>query len=398
MPVPGIAGRSPGDSSNCPRTDSGRPAHVRPPRPAAVARDPPCSARRWSGQGWQATIAPSYIGLFLWVVYFDQLAGRTLATGGLGWSVVGAGVAGLLCYRLLYLRPGHVGLQDRPAAGRPGVEHLRGSGLGLDHGRPDRRWPRSSGSPWRIDYAVDWTFQGLVSCRLLDPKYLRPIRVGGLRLESPLFLVTALAWSFATALTGHYLMQIIAALMNVFPVIPALLLGLAMVLTFRGLPEFQPPEIDPATRQPVRDGGPRALAMMVQMVFGFFATAGRAGGRLGDGRPRSPRRRARRLGRRGVRVVDRGDPGPPDRGGCPGRLPAAPGLANAPGWGTSASGWPCSWGSAATWRVRCSWSSGWPRSARPASRRMSSGIGSRRPGPGSRGFGGPCSARRRPIR
>ncbi len=241
-----IGGRGPGRRS-VPARDSIRFMSDRPDLPPAL-RDallgPPLERK-----GWQTTIAPGYIGLFLWVVYFDRIAGRALAIGGLGWSVVGAAVAGLLCYRLLYYAPAMWGFRTgRPLAvlasstfGARGSTWMTGVVLGLAH------------VVWfavAVDYAVDWTFQGFVTCRLLDPRHLRPIVLGGLRLESPPFLVTALAWSVATALTGHYLMRIIAALMNVVSVIPAALLGLAVVLTLQGLPDFRPTGIDPSAAEP----------------------------------------------------------------------------------------------------------------------------------------------------
>ena len=71
-------------------------------------------------------------------------------------------------------------------------------------------------------YATELTFDGLLSCHLMNPRSLEPIHLGGVLLPSLPFLVTSLTWSFAAALTGHYLLQIIAALMNVFPIFMAL--------------------------------------------------------------------------------------------------------------------------------------------------------------------------------
>jgi cytosine permease len=298
-----------------------------PPSLRTALKSPPLER-----SGWQSTIAPNYIGLFLWVVFFDQLARRTLSTGGLGWSVAGAAVAGLLCYRLLYLAPALYGFRS----GRP-LEVLGSSTFG------------ARGSVWFTDvligaalvvwfavgvyYAIDWTFQGFVSCRLLDPRYIRPTRLGGVRLESPVFLVTALFWSFATSLTGHYLMRIIAALMKVFPVIPALLLGTAVVLTFQGLPEFRPLTIDPATSAPVRVAGPRALLLMIQLIFGFFATAGVMGADWGAA-VRAPRD-VKLGGLVGVAFASWvvATLALLTVAGALGRLPAAPGLTSAAGIG-----------------------------------------------------------------
>src|SRR5882672_1763226 len=54
---------------------------------------------------WQTGLAPVYIGMFLWVAFFDQLGRRALPVGGLGWSLLGAAVAGPLGYLLLFRGP-----------------------------------------------------------------------------------------------------------------------------------------------------------------------------------------------------------------------------------------------------------------------------------------------------
>jgi hypothetical protein len=54
----------------------------------------------------------------------------------------------------------------------------------------------------------------------------------------------------------------------------ALLLAVAMLATLKGVPQFRPLEIDPATSAPIRDGGLRAFLLMIGLIFGFFAPAG----------------------------------------------------------------------------------------------------------------------------
>jgi cytosine permease len=88
--------------------------------------------------------------------------------------------------------------------------------------------------------------------------------------------LTSLAWSIAGALVGVYLVRVIAALMKVFPVFPAAMLATAMILTIKGLGDFRPSGIDPESAGPVPQAGPHAAAMVMQLVFGFFATAGAA--------------------------------------------------------------------------------------------------------------------------
>jgi cytosine permease len=224
---------------------------------------------------WQKGAAPQYIGLFLWVVFFDQLGRRTLAVGGLLPSVLGAVAAGLLCYMLLYYVPAMWGFRSgQPLTtlsastfGVTGATWLAGVLVGL----AQVVWFATA-----TYYGTDLTFRGLVSCRLMDPRALQPIQLWGLPLPNLLFLTTSLLWSYAAAMVGHYLVQVIGALMNVYPVFMAAVLAVAVLSTIKNVPQFRPLEIDPVTVRPlpIGAGGLRAFLMMIELVFGFFAPAG----------------------------------------------------------------------------------------------------------------------------
>jgi cytosine permease len=251
-----------------------------PSSPAAPSALPPSllaalSAPPLERKAWTFGIAPQFIGLFLWVVYFDRLAPRTLGVGGLAWSALGAVGGGLLSYLLLYQGPALWGQRTgrgltvlgSSTFGAAGSEWITGVLVGL----AQVVWFAVA-----TYYATHLTLQGFVFCHLIDPRALRPIVFGCWTLQSPLFLVTSLAWSYAAALVGHYLVRIIAALMNVFPIFPALMLGLAMLLTLKGVTSYRPPAPDPAAGAggDMSQAGLSAFLMMIQLVFGFFATAG----------------------------------------------------------------------------------------------------------------------------
>jgi cytosine permease len=239
------------------------------PRPIQESLSSPPLERK----GWQTTIAPQYISLFLWAVYFDQLGRSTLPIGGLGWSALGSVAAGLLCYSLLYYVPAMWGQKT----GRPlivlGTSTFGTTGsiwlLGVLVGLSQIVWLAVS-----TYYAVDWSLRGFVAAGLLDVRATHPLRVDGVPLRGTLFLITSLLWMISAVLVGHYLVRIIAALMMVYPVFPALMLGIAAALTMKDAAGFQPLAIDPATSQPIINGGPRAFLMMIQLIFGFFAAAG----------------------------------------------------------------------------------------------------------------------------
>ena len=235
--------------------------------PDATATIPP--------RPWQAGVAPQYITLFLWVAFYDRLAGETLAVGGLAWSALGAAAGGLLCYLLLYYTPAMWGLAARrplegvaeATFGRAGARWLPGGLMGL----AQVGWFAVG-----TFYATDYMLRGLVACRLIDPGALEPIARGGLTLGSRIFLATALAWTLIFAAIGRWVVRFIAAIMIVYPILPALALGAAMTWNLGGLARYEPPGLDPATALPIADAGPRAARAMIQWAFAFFATAGAA--------------------------------------------------------------------------------------------------------------------------
>jgi cytosine permease len=240
------------------------PSPESPSSPAALER-----------RSWQTSIAPQYIGLFLWVVFFDQLGRWTLAGGGLLPAVLGALTAGLLCYLLLYYVPAMGGFRSGQPLTTLGTSTFGVSGsawlTGVLMGLAQVVWFAVATA-----YAMELTFQGLIACRLLDPGALQPVQLAGLKLPNLMILATTLFWCYAAALVGHYLVQIISALMNIYPILMALLLGVSMLMTIKGVPEFQPPGIDPATGRPVSPGAGslQAFLLIVELSFGFFATAG----------------------------------------------------------------------------------------------------------------------------
>lgn len=223
---------------------------------------------------WQSGTATAYIILFLLITFYDQLAKQTLSFGGLGWSLLGTVVAGLLCYGLLYYVPAMWGLRSRQPLsrvtastfGEAGSRWVPGLVLGLAH----VVWYAVT-----IYLAADVAMRGLVVGRLLDPRYLESdLHWGRWWIQSPLFLFVAFSWALSGAGIGIWFVRLVAAVMKGYAVFPALVLGGAMVWALPGLGGFRPLEIDPVTAELVPAGGPRALVMMVQLVFGFFATSG----------------------------------------------------------------------------------------------------------------------------
>lgn len=223
-------------------------------------------------RSWPTGIATYAIGLFLWVGFFDQVGARTLAIGGLTSSILGALIAGFLCFILLFLAPALWGRRS----GQPMLV-VAASTFG------------TNGAPFvpglliaiaqviwfgvTISLALHFILQGLVHLKFLDGALLEPMKVRGLTLESPLVLVVGLFWSYSTAVIGSLVVKLVVALNRVFPIIPALMLGVITLLLLRTTINTAS-GIDPVSALPVNHGSWRSILAMITLIGGFFAMTG----------------------------------------------------------------------------------------------------------------------------
>src|SRR6185437_2597586 len=97
---------------------------------------------------------------------------------------------------------------------------------------------------------------------------LAPITLAGANLPGLLFMTIALLWTLAATMSGRYLVRVIVALMLVYPVVEALLLAATALFAFPGLPSYRAEALGPLVPPAV------PVRIMIQMIFGFFATAG----------------------------------------------------------------------------------------------------------------------------
>ena len=235
-----------------------------------AALDAPALERR----SWHWSIGPKYIGLFLWVAYFDSIGRRALPIGGLLPSVIGAAVGAFLAFALFYYLPAMWGQRT----GR-GLMPLASSTFGSK----GVRWV-----PGLLDLcgqivwmavatsvATDLILQGLVWGRFLDSSlvYNARIELGPLYLKGGLFLVVSFFWMLWASLVGRYIVRVIGALMNIFPVFPAIMLALAVVLLLPNIGAFRGGGWDPDSMSDVSHGSRHAVMLVIQMVLGFFAVS-----------------------------------------------------------------------------------------------------------------------------
>ena len=74
---------------------------------------------------WYANTAPTYAGIFLWIAFYQQMAGGTLQHAGLGVCLLALLVAGLLSYALYYRVPAMLGMKTGFPLVCGGQFHLR---------------------------------------------------------------------------------------------------------------------------------------------------------------------------------------------------------------------------------------------------------------------------------
>ena len=183
----------------------------------AGAGSPPLERR-----GWQSSLAPQLIGLFLWVVYFDQIpardarprrrrSGRSSGRRSGACSVTCCFIGPRRCGG--WRRAGRSAVIATSTFGVRGATWVPGLLLAVAAGRlAGRRDRLRDGAQPR----GRWCCFG---CSIRATS--RRCRSAGERRRAFLFLVTSLLWCFAAAFVGRYLVRVIAALMNVFPVVPA---------------------------------------------------------------------------------------------------------------------------------------------------------------------------------
>jgi cytosine permease len=209
---------------------------------------------------WYINTAPSYAGIFLWIVFYETL-GSALPLGGLAAALIGLALAAVICYGLYYLVFGYLGMQTGFSLYVVGSATFgaRGGFLipGIFMGVLQIGW-----SGVMIYTATRLLMQafGQVPLTPLDPD---PARRG----LSLIFVVIAVVWAYSFAIIGALGIDYVSKVGLIFPIVPLLMLVIAAVSAAQGVGSYHPPELNPL-------GG---ALLLVQLTVGYFATAGAAG-------------------------------------------------------------------------------------------------------------------------
>ena len=133
---------------------------------------------------WYLTVGPAYLTIFVWAPFFDPLWRHDITRDGLFRLAGTAIVAAVSCYGLFYYpaamwgyRTGRrLGVVAASTFGTTGSDWLTGVGLAA----AEIVWYAVA-----IDYAIQATFLGLVTCGWIPPGVLANWQVGPALLATP---------------------------------------------------------------------------------------------------------------------------------------------------------------------------------------------------------------------
>jgi cytosine permease len=204
---------------------------------------------------WYANTAPSYAGVFLWIAFYISMAENTINHAPLALCITALAVAGLLSFGLFYYVPAMLGMKTgfplyvvgSSTFGTQGGYVMPGLLMGL--------------------LQVGWFAVGtFFSTRFILSAVHSTAQPGSLP-----FIVIGVVWGYAMAYIGVMGIRYVARLALLLNAIPLVMILLVFVKTAPGISRYTPAEPNPFL----------AFTLLLQIVIGFFATAGAAGADFG---------------------------------------------------------------------------------------------------------------------
>lgn len=202
---------------------------------------------------WYTNIAPSYAGIFLWIVFYQSLGGQTIRHAGLGVCLSALVVAGILCQFLYYSVPAMLGMKT----GYP-LYVVGSSTFGTTGG-----------------YVVPGLLMGLlqigwfaVGSFIATDFILKGFGVAAAPGSIP-FVAVGVVWGYAMAYIGVKGIRYVARVSLLLNFIPLIMLVVVFFQTADGVSRYVP--------KPTATGNYGVFTAMLAIVLGFFATGGAVG-------------------------------------------------------------------------------------------------------------------------
>ncbi|MGD0260380.1 MAG: cytosine permease [Verrucomicrobiota bacterium] len=212
---------------------------------------------------WYKNTAPTYAGIFLWFVFWQDAAkastpGGTLAQG-VGWALFSLVIAAFVCHFLFYLVPGLLGMKT----GLP-LYIVGTSTFGAQGG-----------------FLMPGFLMGVLQFGWVGVNVYFSSRALGAMIPIDARIIMVI-WGALAAFMGLKGIQYVARVATYLPLIPLVVLLWLTASTIGNVGSFKPEALI-AAQTAASPTGPAALsmmgvlAMMLTYVVGFFATAGAAG-------------------------------------------------------------------------------------------------------------------------
>lgn len=217
--------------------------------PAYISKASPIPAS--SRAPWYKNTAPTYAGVFLWIVFYREIAAGTLDHAGLGICLLALLVAALISYALFYRIPATLGMRTglplyvvgSSTFGAQGGYLMPGILMGL--------------------LQVGWmSVNTFVATTFILTAFGSKAGPGTL----PFGLIAA-AWALGLGYVGAKGIQYVAKFATFLNFVPLLMILVVFVKNAGGAAQYTPPQPNPYV----------GFTMLIQIVVGFFATAGAAG-------------------------------------------------------------------------------------------------------------------------
>ncbi|HPA17071.1 MAG TPA: cytosine permease [Verrucomicrobiae bacterium] len=217
---------------------------------------------------WFKNTAPTYAGIFLWFVFWQDAVNAPNLGGmlahGLGWALISLVLAALVCHYLFYLVPGVLGMKTGLPLYIVGTSTFGAAG----------------------GFLLPGFLMGLLQFGWLGVNiFFSSMALGtffGLSADGSGVKVIMFLWGLLAAFVGLKGIQYVAKVATWLPLIPLAILLLLLAKTIGGTGTFDPEKfialhkgIDPSA--PAAFSALGVLAFMMTFVVGFFATAGAAG-------------------------------------------------------------------------------------------------------------------------